>query len=474
MREVIADNSFHFSFLLKGMVDISSLVFKQWIYQPNRSGTPKAISGMMNYIATRPGVELNSIPLEDELTLARNPDEVTDGRFVDYMATRPGVAEDDDIGHGLFGKMLNMKEQSNIEDLSLARGYVENLAHKKITVFNAVISLKEEDAIDKEITKKEDWENLIKDNIYDISREMGIPPRSLEYCCAVHMEKGHPHLHLMYWNKEQKAGINFIQPALSNSIRRKLIRNLYGEELKEVQQEKDTIKKEIMNMIAGENPSVLNEQKSIFKNLSSKEMYKLSQIYKENKFKKILNRRVATKQAVGFASDILTIHKEIRKIYPKGAFKYQYLPEQLKDQLSQLTGKILISNPDIAKEYKKYLSTVQKQAEFFGGKKNVKEYVRKADYEIKKNISNKILSVIKDLRKLENTSLYTHKKELKQNQILVAKTVSLMQDVLNSVCTKTDDVNKSMQSTKGYNDMSQAQKAELRKKLKDHSLEWGD
>ena len=36
------------------------LVYKQWIYAPNKKSTYKAVEGMLQYIASRDGVELNN------------------------------------------------------------------------------------------------------------------------------------------------------------------------------------------------------------------------------------------------------------------------------------------------------------------------------------------------------------------------------------------------------------------------------
>ena len=258
--------AYAFCFAQKEGCRISKIVFKQWLYAPNKKSTPKTVTNMLQYIATRDGVELNPLPLDQELA---------GGRFVDYIATRPGAAAGSGE-HGLFGKLMGMKTQGDIARLEQARNYVERLAQGKTAVYNAVISLEEADALEKGLDTRGGWEELIRTNIHEIARGMGIPHRTLEYCCAVHLEQGHPHLHLMYWDTAQKVGVNFIQPEASNTIWKKLIRNVFQEEIGELMAQKDEAYKAVLEQAdQGEN-SVLKNQRKLFGTLTLPEIYQMS------------------------------------------------------------------------------------------------------------------------------------------------------------------------------------------------------
>ena len=139
------------------------LVYKQWIYAPNKKSTHKAFVGMLQYISMRDGVELNNFEKELE--------DIENNKYVDYIATRKGV-DTQSLEHGLFGKYKNMREQKNIKNLDLASEYVKNLAKEKTTIYNAVISLKEDDALAKGYDKRKAWEDMIKENIYSIAKKI--------------------------------------------------------------------------------------------------------------------------------------------------------------------------------------------------------------------------------------------------------------------------------------------------------------
>lgn len=451
---------------------MSKVVFKQWIYKPNVKGTPKAVAGILQYIATRDGVELGVLTLDQELSSIYNKDKYEKELYVQYIATRPGVVEGENMQHGLFGKLQNMKQIGDINDLDKTRKYIENLAHDKKTIYNAVISLSEDDAIKKELTNRNSWANLINTHINDIAREMDIPPRCLEWCAAVHMEKGHPHLHLMYWNTEQSIGINFIQAKKSNNIRKKLINDLFHDELVDVRKEKDLIQKNIMDKINADENSILKSTTDAYTKIPNNILYELSQkISLPNQTYKILDRHVANRNVSSLLDELIQLNSQIKKEYPQGALKYQYLPKNLKNRLDQISKSIIINNPDIYKEFKKYINLVESQAKIYGGNKNILSYTNKEKNKVYKEIGNKILSCIKDIRGIDynakNEECQNVVKKYQQMQVL-----NLMQSVLD-IISNFNYQNSSL--SKGFNhDLSKAEKSELKKKQKDKSIEWGD
>lgn len=495
--------AYAFCFAQKEGCRISKIVFKQWLYAPNKKSTPKTVTNMLQYIATRDGVELNPLPLDQELSR---------GRFVDYIATRPGAAAGSGE-HGLFGKLMGMKTQGDIARLEQARNYVERLAQGKTAVYNAVISLEEADALEKGLDTRGGWEELIRTNIHEIARGMGIPPRTLEYCCAVHLEQGHPHLHLMYWDTAQKVGVNFIQPEASNTIRKKLIRNVFQEEIGELMAQKDEAYKTVLEQAdQGEN-SVLKNQRKLFGTLTLPEIYQMSRAYSPIEYQKILNRRQAARHLDALTQGLLDVHLRIKLGYPKGSLKYQYLPEPLKKELDTLAGNILTSTPDLAREYNRYLQKAKEQAELFGGKQNVSQYIEAAAAKMKKTVANRALGVIRMLkaaeynaakqyfqqqyksRRAKSKTGHTHFWVRKMDGLPGAgrggqinrngmksgagfgprfftqleaygrrQTLHLLQEILGDLCTATYTPPTARQCEEALRDLSQKDKAELRAK----------
>lgn len=302
------------------------VVYKQWHYNASKKSTPKAAAGMMNYIATRDGVELANL----SSTVGQN-------KYVDYIATRKGV----DIGdteHELFGKLDGMSEMCDIADLAQARTYVEKLAKNKTNIFNAVISLTEADATRKDLTDKASWSSLVNTHINDIARRMDIPPRTLEWAAAVHLEKSHPHVHIMYWDKEQKIARNFVSPEVCNNIRKDITKALFKDEFAELMHSKDKKRKDVINSIFNNEDSILKNSKNCFHNMSFADVKQLCDATNAPS-EKLLGRRGIDTTPIMYAL-----------------------------------------------------------AELYGGNENTDKYVKTAKKDLYKDIGNKILQTIKDMR----------------------------------------------------------------------------
>lgn len=412
------------------------LVYKQWIYSPNKKGTAKAIVGMVKYISTRDGVEFNEEEKQQQ-----------EEKYVDYIATRKGVARDY-TEHGLFGKYANMPKQGNINNLGLASDYISKLAKEKTTIYNGIVSLKEEDAVYLGYHKREKWEKLIQDNMYKISRDMNIPPRNLEYFASVHMEKGHPHLHLIYWDKAQKIGRDFIKPELSNGIRKKLTSYVYKNELDEIIKSKDESYSYITEKVKSDE-FVLKTSSNILKNMKLKDIYRLT----NEKSTRLIDKKLGSKFN-NINSDLIKLYKNIKKEYPRGGLKYAYIPINLKKDLDRITKMLIDSNQDIKNEYSKYLHRVKAQSEIFGGKDNINEYVLKADEKIYKYIGNQILNNIKDIKTLE-----------KKYIISKARIQRIMNSIFSFIESKNNNIN--LGNNMSNSELSETAKKEMAIKLKD-------
>lgn len=439
------------------------LVFKQWLYSPNKRSTAKVLNKMINYIATREGVELSE---EIDVLNDGNKFSIYAKNEMNYIATREGAEHGKNQPHGLFGKIPDMNEQGDIANLSEAKKYISILADKKITIYNAVISFDRETATRKGYTNRQAFEELIQSNINDIARNMGIEPRTLEYAAAVHIEESHPHVHLMYWDKEQAVTINFVKAEKSNDIRKALTKKVFAGELHDVMARKDKHHKSLIEKISSKQEGILKNPSNVFKGMTLSEVYGMAknEIPKE----KILNRREAQAKVMEL-NDMLSKVKEIIKSdYKKGALKYQYMPENIKSELDNITSFIL-SVPQIAKEYSQFFNAAKEQAMIYGGKDNVDRYTEKAKEAIYKEIGNKVLEAIKGEKHVANNT---------GGEVASQSSLSLLQSVLNLV---TDHAyrQKSQKPPTNKNKlkyMSAIEKAEMRKRLNEsnNSFEWGE
>ena len=61
----------------------------------------------------------------------------------------------------------------------------------------------ETDALRLGYDEPEKWRELVRQQLPQICDKIGISVSNLEYSAAVHPDKGHPHCHLMFWDKKQ-------------------------------------------------------------------------------------------------------------------------------------------------------------------------------------------------------------------------------------------------------------------------------
>jgi len=99
---------------------------------------------------------------------------------------------------------------------------------------------------------------MIQKNIQEIAKVVNIPFSRLEYCGVVHLKKGNPHLHYMFWDRSQKINRCYISTYQQNKIRDIITKGIYKEELQELYNERDTIKNDLKSRDLVEKMKVIN------------------------------------------------------------------------------------------------------------------------------------------------------------------------------------------------------------------------
>jgi len=91
--------------------------------------------------------------------------------------------------------------------------------------YRAVITLTEVDALRLGYDDPDKWRELVHTQMTNICEKIGVPIHSLEYTAAIHRDKGHPHVHILFWNKDQEVKKKaYVHKSVSNSIRIGLIK----------------------------------------------------------------------------------------------------------------------------------------------------------------------------------------------------------------------------------------------------------
>ena len=144
---------------------MSILVYKQRFRHPNKKDTPGA-----NYAHIR------------------------------YIATRPRVLKNEKMNHGLFGKLepgvvTEFEDWKDVAKLSYAN------SKKGIVMYRSVVSFAEDTAKELLLKDQKSWQRYIENHIMTIAEKNGIKRENLQWAAAVHGEKSHPHIHVVFWDK---------------------------------------------------------------------------------------------------------------------------------------------------------------------------------------------------------------------------------------------------------------------------------
>jgi hypothetical protein len=154
---------------------------------------------------------------------------------MEYIGKRPGVVLNESSNHGLFGVIdgKNAEDISSIRELSR---HIEEKTRNGTIAYRAVISLTEADAIRLGYDDPDKWRDLVRERMPDMCDKLDIKMQYLNYTAAIHRDKGHPHVHILFWDAEQDVRKQaFVQPNIANAIRVGLIRHIFAEELSALQ-----------------------------------------------------------------------------------------------------------------------------------------------------------------------------------------------------------------------------------------------
>ena len=173
-----------------------------------------------------------------------------------YIATRTNALTNE-YGSSIFGYYNYRNLQPDIQKKEVAK-YIKNISQEKNNIYRGIISLRESDAIRLGYDNRSQWEIMIKKNIQEIAKVMNIPFSRLEYCGVVHLKKGNPHLHYMFWDRSQIINRCYISTYQQNKIRDIITKGIYNEELQELYKQRDTIKNDLKNKDLVEEMKAIN------------------------------------------------------------------------------------------------------------------------------------------------------------------------------------------------------------------------
>lgn len=376
---------------------------------PNRKSTRVRNRNYLMYIATREGVDLTDTSLDQNLTeqalSIENLDdenmstEAANNIYVKYIAERPR-------SHGLFGS-----SNVDVTDVKKLSNEMAELSKKGVNIYRGIVSLSGQDAIELGYDKKENWENLMHEAMPKIAEQFGIPIDKFAWTAAVHAEKGHPHVHYMFWRTDDAIRSNYIHVATQNKCREAFSGIVFKEELF----------KEIVNKRTAKD-YLIEFGKSFVSDL---------------KIENDMPGKIKNDMLYQLADKMQDL---IRSLPQKGRINYQFVPPSVKAKVDDMTD-LLLSHPDIKNEYTKYLNSVDAISKTYSASKKKAAYnLEDAKFDIKKRLGNIILSHAKNVRnelhevdKPANSNRSQEYKEIQKEQLLISGCYQIFRSAFSSI-----------------------------------------
>ncbi len=149
-----------------------------------------------------------------------------------YMVERPGSA-------GYFSQ--------NPEDRPEADNLYKKIAHHKGPVWRLIVSVTEEDALalGGQLMTRPGWEEAVRRTMPKVAASMGIELKNLEWAAAMHRKDGHPHVHLLFWEKKPKRVVGKWTKTELEKSRQLWARELYAPERNRLNREKSEARNEL-------------------------------------------------------------------------------------------------------------------------------------------------------------------------------------------------------------------------------------
>ena len=122
---------------------------------------------------------------------------------IGYIATRPGAVKNKGMRHGLFGK-LEPGAVKEFDTWQEAARLVRELSYRRVNMYRGIISFSPETAAELGLSDHKAWEDYIDRHILTLAKFNGIRVQDLQWVAAHHNEKGHPHIHVVFWNAEHE------------------------------------------------------------------------------------------------------------------------------------------------------------------------------------------------------------------------------------------------------------------------------
>ncbi len=324
-----------------------------------------------------------------------------------------------------FGKIseIGYSNFGSIDDFVKIKTHIREKSEEKTIFYKCIISLREEDALENGFNHRSRWEQLMKNNYSKLAKQLGIKIENFEYVCAVHIEKGHPHIHFMVWDKNQEIlRINIPTDNFAN-IREFLTNDIFNNGLQSLSDSENSIEyvnylDEFFNISNDEYDNILKELQSLDIDLNKSKLFniKLEEKYVKQIFKEI--------------KLLINDLAENEMLY------YDYMPKQIKQQLNLISKKIINNNIELNASFIRYIKSIKNITKYNSkDEKYVEQNIKNYEDEVLIFASNQILKLCEEISKID-LFFVENQKQFENQQIL--NLVSNLMDFI----TKSENKNR--------------------------------
>lgn len=356
-----------------------------YFYKPSAENVSKNKSHI-SYIGMRPGVDLGTEKKLDEAALHNRFElnvEENVYKTPNSAAGHVKYAHERPRSHGLFSS-------EEVKDVKVIQQELDS--HKGI-VWRGILSLNETDAITLGYDEREAWEDTLRSTVPLMANEMGIPESNLRWVAAFHQEKGHPHIHLVVWEKDPKRQRGLLTYPETKEIKKIFVNEIYGEERLRLSQEKTAVR-DLIRHIAREDlvktvelvREVRAEQKQV--ELEMRAAGAVRSVGIPPKLYKETNVELADKLS------------QLAAFMPqRGRLSYQFMPNDVRAKVDDISDWIL-KQPAQKESLDKYLQTVEWMTRQYTFKSEQIETAKNKAYaDIRKRISQIALKAASESQK---------------------------------------------------------------------------
>lgn len=284
------------------------------------------------------------------------------------------------------GPIQEFKDWKEIARLAYAN------SKKNITMYRSVVSFSEETAKDLLLNDQKSWQRYIENHILTIAEKNRMKREHLQWACAVHGEKTHPHIHVVFWDNSVRAKNPYVPPAIPAAIRRQMIKDTFADKIRLYGQKKD----ENLRAMRQITEEMVEEFERYLRRLKPERYQEINKA-----LEKELDYEVAFSEKA--VNDLGSRLLKLRRAMPEnGRITYQLLSPEVKQQVDEVVEDMISHFQPVRDAVEAYCEAKKCQATFYST--DTTYLAQKAEgyeKEARKVLANRVLSGVRMVIRLE-------------------------------------------------------------------------